>query len=363
MSSLQASYPRYLYHPSGGIYALPGHVHSGHFHPVLVRERNGTIHTKPPRTTKCSSPTTPPAERRAYAAREQARKETRPSAPGEESDSSNSASSKASHLRGSSRYYFHPIHGRSDSTEKLPTKTSQKIPHKSSKAPHSPDSDTESSYSNGGHAPVHSHSPHRLHPHHAYRHSHHGLAPEHYVIKVPVPTHCPDCCQSIAQHTPETVPAAKLRAHPPAEAPKEESRKSNAARTPHGNDSAKASGPSMARVVCHCGLVHFDVPSPQPQPQSQKAVPRENKHESRGKPVEREQVRPHRHRHTRYRKHRHHDSSSSSDTDLTEHDDTSSESSVDAQVGHARFGFEVPADDWEVCSEKCCGHPVFYIMR
>ncbi|EPS33718.1 hypothetical protein PDE_08680 [Penicillium oxalicum 114-2] len=367
MPSLQHLHPEYCHRSRNGFYTFPSSFHGRHIHQVLVNGRNGSIHTVQSHHVKCSSPTTPPAERRAYAAREQERKAKRHSTSSEDSDSSNSTPSSIRHAhgrRGHGRYDPTLKAKRPTSANKIPPKHSQKA-HKSAEISDRQDSDTDSSYSTTAHVPRPRRHPyishhHQSHQHH-HRHRHYEAPPEHYVVKVPFPTHCPDCCQTVVPPTPDALPATKIRTQPSVETSRENLKKAKhcSSNCAHGCENPPSS--SMAQVTCHCGFVHVDPAQGHP---SRKTARGDQSRGYRGPPSEPEQG-PHsrRRQHGRYRKHRRHDSRVSSDTAPSERDESGSESSMEARVGRDKHVSRVPPDDWEFCSGHCCGHPVFYIVR
>ncbi|KAI2794686.1 hypothetical protein POX_a01287 [Penicillium oxalicum] len=253
MPSLQHLHPEYCHRSRNGLYTFPSSFHGRHIHQVLVNGRNGSIHTVPSHHVKCSSPTTPPAERRAYAAREQERKAKRHSTSSEDSDSSKSTPSSIRHAhgrRGHGRYDPTLKAKRPTSANKIPPKHSQKA-HKSAEISDRQDSDTDSSYSTTAHVPRPRRHPyishhHQSHQHH-HRHRHYEAPPEHYVVKVPFPTHCSDCCQTVVPPTPDALPATKIRTQPSVETSRENLKKAKHCSSNCAHGCANPPSSSMAQ--------------------------------------------------------------------------------------------------------------------
>ncbi|KAJ5380507.1 uncharacterized protein N7496_002935 [Penicillium cataractarum] len=334
-----------LFGPGKGIRAFTGHLRNGHPHPILINAQDGRPYPLRGRTTRCSSPTTPPAERRAYAAREQARKAKTHSSTSDTSERSISVPPQTRHT------HAHRVHSKRESEpelEHLPHthKHSTRHHRKASKPvelPRRPGSDTESHWSTNVHVPW---TPH--HPYHHHRHHHHAAQPDHVVFKAPLNCQCPDCLQ--AAHAGHHLPVDTTGEHPmPPKYVYEH----------HPHSLGAHPVPVDPRVPCSCGFVHVE---PAREQSSRSTSPEKHRKGHHRHSTEPEEVRSHRHRRRRHRRHRHYTTDSSSDTTNDEVYDTSSESDVETRTGGEKVEYELP-NDWQFCNECCCGHPVVYILR
>ncbi|KAF3388772.1 hypothetical protein F1880_003919 [Penicillium rolfsii] len=341
MPPAQHPYPRH-FSPGKGIRAFTGHLQNGHPHPIFVDIKDGTSYPLRERTTRCSSPTTPPAERRAYAAREEARKTKNHPPTGDTSEGSTSVPPKAR------QPHTHKAHSKRQpqpEPEYLPQthKHSTKRHRKASKPvelPHHRDCDAESKWSTNVHVPLPAHHPHYPHYHHHHDHpTHSGF----YTIKAPFTCHCSECYQST---------------HQPIEVNKENPVQTKYVYEYHPHPLGPHPAPVDPQVPCRCGYVHVEPAREQP---SRSTSPDKHRKGHRKHSAEPEEGR-HRHRRRRHRRHRRYTSDSSSDTTNADVDQTSSESDEENQTATERVEYEVP-NDWQFCNECCCGHPVFYILR
>ncbi|CEO60388.1 hypothetical protein PMG11_05017 [Penicillium brasilianum] len=344
MPPVQHPYPG-LFGPGKGIRAFTGRLRNGHPHPILINAQDGHPYPLGGRTTRCSSPTTPPAERRAYAAREQARKAKTHSSTSDTSERSISVPPQARHTHAHrgvhSRREFEP------ELEHLPHRHKHATRHhgKASKPvnpPRRPDSDIESHWSTNVHVPRTHHDPYHRHHHH----HHHAAHLDHVVFKAPLNCQCPDCLEEAQPGHPQPVentrddpvPTKRIYDH-------------------HSHSFGTQPVPVDPRIVCSCGFVHAE---PARRQSSRSTSPEKHRKGHFKHSTEPEGGRSHRHRHIR---HRRDTTDSSSDRTNAEVNDTSSESDGETRTGGDEKGeYDLPSD-WQFCNEFCCGHPVFYILR
>lgn len=333
MSPVQHPYPGF-FASDRGLGAFTGRLRNGHPYPILINAQDGSTYPVRARTSRCSSPTTPPGERRAYAAREQARKAK-----------AQSSSERSTPLPPQGHTHSHRVHLKRE-PEHLPQAHKHSIKHhnhhhhhrkapKPAEQPRRRDGDTESNWSTDAHAPQ---TPHYFH------HHHHAIHPDQYTFKAPFNCHCHNCLQAALQPVTTGPPQ-------PVEAPKEDPAKTKYFYEPRP--------PVDPRVPCPCAYVHVEPARERP---SRSQSPDKHRKGQRRHSPEPEEVRSHRRRHRRYRRHRHHTTDSSSDTTTDDDDETSLESDEEARAEGEKVDYELPSD-WHFCNECCCGHPVIYILR
>lgn len=349
MPPVQHPYPEF-FGPGKGIRTFTGRLRNGHPHPILVDVQDGTSFPFRGRATRCSSPTTPPAERRAYAAREEARKSKNHSPAGDASEGSTSVPPQARHThphRVYSKREPQPEPEYVPQTHKHSTKHYRKAP-KPVELPRQRDFDAGSNWSTNVHVPWPAH-------HSYYHHHHHGHAahPESYTFKAPFNCNCPDCFQATRRSV------ATGAAPQPVEVTKENPVQTKYFYEHHPHSFGPHPVPVDPRLPCRCGYVHVEPARGQP---SRSTSPEKARKGHRQHSAEPEGGRSHRHRRRRHRRHRRYASDSSSDTTNDNVEDTSSESDEDTQTGGEKVEYEVPSD-WQFCNECCWGHPVFYIVR
>lgn len=336
--------------PGKGMRAFPGRLRNGHPHPhpILVDVQDGAFFSIRGRTTRCSSPTTPPAERRAYAAREEARKTKNHSPTGDTSEGTTSVPPRARQT------HSHRVYSKREpqpEPEYLPqahkhsTKHHRKAP-KPVELPRQRDYDVDSNRSTNVHVPWPAHHPYYHH------HLDHLAHSDHYTFKTPFNCHCPECYQ--ATHRPVATGPPQL-----VEVTKENPVQTKYVYEHHPHSYVPHPVPVDPRVPCRCGYVHVEPAREQP---SRSTTPDKGRKGRRKDSTEPEESRTHRHRRRRHRRHRRYTSDSSSDTTNDDVDDTSSESDEETQTAGEKVEYEVPSD-WKFCNECCWGHPVFYIVR
>lgn len=336
MPPAQHPYPG-LFTSEKGFRAFTERLRNSHPYSILIDAKDGGTYPTRVRTTRCSSPTTPPAERRAYAAREQAHKAKAQST----SERSTSLPPQARHT------HSHRAHSKREpepeleylpQTHKHPSKHHHHHHHHHRKAPkpaersYRRDSDTESNWSTDVHAPR---TPHHSHHHHHQQ----AVHSDHHTLKMPFSCHCRHCLRV---------------AHQPAEAHKEDPPRSKYFYEPRPH-----LGPANPKVPCPCGYVHVE--TVQGYSSRSTSPDKHGKGHGRHSP-EPEEVLSHRRRRRRHRRHRHHTTSSSSDTTTDDEDEASLESDKEIRTENEKVGYELP-NDWHFCSECCWGHPVIYILR